>query len=58
MALVRLIYSSKTTPAFSGKSLRDIIDISRQNNSKQFITGCLFLTKTILFNIWKVVQSR
>ena len=45
MALVRLIYTSNTTAALSGNALQKIIDSSRRNNSRQFITGCLFFNK-------------
>ena len=45
MALVRLIYTSKTAPTFSGETLKQIIASSQVNNAKQFITGCLFFNQ-------------
>ncbi|MDX1678900.1 BLUF domain-containing protein [Arsukibacterium sp.] len=48
MALVRLIYTSKTNPAFAGNALEQILESSRVNNSKQFITGCLFFNKNFI----------
>lgn len=45
MALVRLIYTSKTAPTFSGKALEQIITSSQVNNAKQFISGCMFFNR-------------
>lgn len=45
MALVRLIYTSKTQPSFSGDTIKNILETSRAHNGKKVITGCLFYNR-------------
>ncbi|MGB0722243.1 MAG: BLUF domain-containing protein [Gammaproteobacteria bacterium] len=49
--LCHIIYTSITTDAFSESDLESILEVSRTNNRKRFVTGMLLFDKGHFFQV-------